>query len=82
MDNTKETTRQDALRQAKEMFDKFDIDDKRYSGLVLMYDNEKESFSMLSINSDAEDSAFLLTTGFEAIKHFIEAQKDTPQVLN
>jgi hypothetical protein len=82
MDNTKETTRQDALRQAKEMFDKFDIDDKRYSGLVLMYDNEKESFSMLSINSDAEDSAFLLNTGFEAIKQFIEAQTGTPQVLN
>jgi hypothetical protein len=37
---------------------------------------------MLSINSDAEDSAFLLNTGFEAIKQFIEAQTDTPQVLN
>jgi len=60
-----EMEKEEALRRAKEMFNTFDIDNEKHSGIIVMYDKESNNFKMLTINANPETVIMLLSTAYD-----------------
>lgn len=82
MDELKKKTKGEALARAIEMFRDFDIDDDRYSGMVLMYDKKEERFRMLTINATPGEIVVMLDSAFNAVVDVDEAFNDENRTLN
>ena len=82
MDELKKKTKADALDRAIEMFRDFDVDDDRYSGMVLMYDKKEERFRMLTINANPGEIVIMLDSAFSAVVDVDEAFNDENRTLN
>ena len=82
MDELKKKTKAEALARAVEMFRDFDIDDDRYSGIVVMYDKKEERFRMLTINSNTEEIMIMLDSAFSAVVDVDEVLNNENRTLN
>lgn len=62
-----EVTKRDALDKAKQMFDKFDIDDENHSAIIIMHDKKENQFRMLLINTNPGQAMMLLDNAVESV---------------
>ena len=62
-----EVTKNDALEKARQMFDKFDIDDSNHSAIIIMFDKKESQFRMLTINTNAGEAMMLLDNAVESV---------------
>ena len=62
-----EVSKQQALEQARQMFDKFDIDDENHSAIIVMYDKKESAFRMLTINTNPGEAMMLLDNAMESV---------------
>lgn len=62
-----EINKQQALEQAKQMFDKFDIDDANHSAIIVMYDKKESAFRMLTINVTPSEAMMLLDNAVDSV---------------
>lgn len=62
-----EVTKRDALDKAKQMFDKFDIDNDNHSAIIIMYDGKESQFRMLMINTNPGQAMMLLDNAVESV---------------
>lgn len=78
---TKKAESNEALDKAKEMFNKFDIDNDDHACVIIMFDKSASAFRMVALNcNEFEASALTL----QALTIFNEANEsqDDDRILN
>jgi len=81
MDEMRDAGNREAMSRAKELFDRFDIDNEKHCGIIIMFDGENERLSMVALNSNAIKTMVLLVQAMTILRD-AEDGAEGDRVLN
>lgn len=79
---TKKAEANEALEKAKEMFNKFDIDNDAHAGVIIMFDKNASAFRMVALNCNELEASALTLQALMIFNEASNSEIDDDRTLN